>query len=67
MPVFASYRNQSIDMHSKSIDWFLYESNTGIFMLDLFTKVNLEVTCNRTTLFVALQLTHAQFHASPKI
>ena len=25
----ASYRNQSIDLHSKSIDWFLYESNTS--------------------------------------
>ena len=25
----ASYRNQSIDLHSKSIDWFLYEGNTG--------------------------------------
>ena len=24
-----SYRNQSIDLHSKSIDWFLYEGNTG--------------------------------------
>ena len=30
MPVLPSYRNQSIDLHSKSIDWFLYEGNTGI-------------------------------------
>ena len=29
MPVLPSYRNQSIDVHSKSIDWFLYESNTS--------------------------------------
>ena len=29
MPVLPSYRNQSIDLHSKSIDWFLYEGNTG--------------------------------------
>ena len=25
----APYRNQSIDLHNKSIDWFLYEGNTG--------------------------------------
>ena len=24
-----SYRNQSIDLHCKSIDWFLYECNIG--------------------------------------
>ena len=30
MPVLLSYRNQSIDLHSKSIDRFLYEGNTGI-------------------------------------
>ena len=30
IPVLPSYRNQSIDLHSKSIDWFLYEGNTGI-------------------------------------
>ena len=30
MPVLPSYRNQSIDLQSKSIDWFLYEGNTGI-------------------------------------
>ena len=29
MPLLPSYKNQSIDLHSKSIDWFLYESNTG--------------------------------------
>ena len=30
MPVLPSYRNQSIDLQSKSIDWFLYEGNIGI-------------------------------------
>ena len=30
MPVLPSYRNESIDLQSKSIDWFLYEGNTGI-------------------------------------
>ena len=29
MPVLSSYGNQSIDLHSKPIDWFLYEYNTG--------------------------------------
>ena len=29
MPVLPSYRNQLIDFHSKPIDWFLYENNTG--------------------------------------
>ena len=29
VPVFSSYRNQSIDLHNKSVDWFLYESNTS--------------------------------------
>ena len=28
MPVLSSYGKQSIDLHSKSIDWFLYEGNT---------------------------------------
>ena len=26
----ASYRNQSIDLLYKSVDWFLYEGNNGI-------------------------------------
>ena len=30
MPVLPSYRNQSIDLLRKTIDWFLYEGNTGI-------------------------------------
>ena len=30
MLVLPSYRNQSIDLLYKSIDWFLYEGNTGI-------------------------------------
>ena len=29
MPVLLSYRNQLIDLNSKSLDWFLYEGNTG--------------------------------------
>ena len=30
MAVLPSYRNQSIGLLYKSIDWFLYDSNTGI-------------------------------------
>ena len=30
MPVLPSYRNKSIDLNSKSVDWFLYDGNTGI-------------------------------------
>ena len=29
VPVLPSYRSQSIDLLCKSIDWFLYEGNTG--------------------------------------
>ena len=29
MPVLSSYRNQSTNLHSKSIGWFLYEGNTS--------------------------------------
>ena len=25
-----SYRNQSIDLQCKSIEWFLFENNTGV-------------------------------------
>ena len=31
MPVLPSYRNQSIDLLCKSIDWFLYEGKTGTY------------------------------------
>ena len=30
MPALSSYRNQSIDLHSKLNDWFVFEGNTGI-------------------------------------
>ena len=33
MPVLPSYRNQSIDLLWKSIDWFLYDGYTVIFGL----------------------------------
>ena len=28
-PMFQLYRNQSINLHDKSINWFLYEWNIG--------------------------------------
>ena len=27
--MFPSYRNQSVDLQSKSTDWFLYDGNIG--------------------------------------
>ena len=38
MPVLSSYRNQSIDLHCKSIDWFLYEGNTRIYWVNVRTN-----------------------------
>ena len=29
--MLPSYKNQSIDVHSKSINWFLYEGNTSTY------------------------------------
>ena len=34
MAVWPSYTNQSFDLQCKSIDWFLYEGNTGISWVD---------------------------------
>ena len=28
--LLPSHRSEFIDLHSKSIDWFLYESHTGV-------------------------------------
>ena len=33
MPLLPSYRNQLIDLLCKSVDWFLYEGNTGTSVL----------------------------------
>ena len=35
--VLLSYRNQSIDLLCKSIDWFLYEGNIGIKWVNHYT------------------------------
>ena len=48
MTVLPSYRNQSIDLHSKSIDWFLYEGSTGTLWVNIIfvLKQNLKNLCN---------------------
>ena len=33
--MLPSYRNQSIDLHSKSVDWFPYEGNTGTYWVNI--------------------------------
>ena len=35
VPVLPSYRNQLIDLLWKSIDWFLYEGNTGTWWIKI--------------------------------
>ena len=40
VPVLPSYRNQSIDLHSKSVDCFLYEGNTGTSWVNIKFKLD---------------------------
>ena len=35
VPVLPSYRNQSIDFHCKSVDWFLYGDHTSTYWVKL--------------------------------
>ena len=35
--MFPSYRNQSVDLQSKSTDWFLYDGNIGRYRVNLLT------------------------------
>ena len=51
MPVLLSYRNQSIDLLCKSIDWLLYEGNTGIQWVN-FTKLITHMSDRVTALAV---------------
>ena len=32
--MLLSYRNQLIDLHSNSIDWFLYDGNTDTYWVN---------------------------------
>ena len=48
MPVLLSYRNQSIDLLCKSIDWFLYEGNVDIsWFTELRTDISMQVFCKQ--------------------
>ena len=46
MSVLPSDRNQSVDLHSKSIDWFLYEGNTGLIKPHLFSLLKVGIYTN---------------------
>ena len=37
--MFPSYRNQSVDLLCKSIDWFLYDGNIGRYRVNLYKNV----------------------------
>ena len=37
--MYHSYRNQSIDVQSKSIDWFLYEEKVGRERVKIIHKI----------------------------
>ena len=59
VPVLPPYRNQSIDLLCKSIDWFLHEGNTDtwwvnvLFVVSSLTKIIL-ITKSVVSLFVLL-------------
>ena len=36
--MFPSYRNQSVDLHCKSTDWFLYDENIDRWRVKTVTK-----------------------------
>ena len=52
--MLPSYRNQSINLLCTSIDWFLYEGNTGTRWVNLKKKSNLELlkSCKVVKYFV---------------
>ena len=54
MPVLPSYRNQSIDLLCKSIDWFLYEGNTGIYWVNQQSLPVIESTASEILSFTFL-------------
>ena len=61
MLVLRLYKNQSIDLQSKSVDWFQYNPNTVLkcIKLSLHTQVELIFTYSGTfnsgTLFVFIE------------
>ena len=52
MSVLPSYRNQSINLLCKSIDWFLYGVNTGIYCVNwVFNDKQQRKEVNQTVSF----------------
>ena len=47
MPKLPSYRDQSIDLPCKSIDWFLYDGNFGFLWVKLISVVPATNTANK--------------------
>ena len=45
MSVLPLYRNQSINLHSKLVDWFLYGGNAGIWWVNTRKNFDLKTAC----------------------
>ena len=56
MPVLSSYRNQLIGILCKSIDWFLYEGNTGIQWVKLISIGQTNIPWVKLKLLASLNL-----------
>ena len=56
MAVLPSYRNQSIDLDSKSIDWFLHEGNTGIQWVNEYIRRNIIMSVLRKASFFSVEI-----------
>ena len=70
--MLSSYRNQSIDWHSKSINWFLYEGKVTLkVLLKVFVKQRMNILASavnrkdsKSTL--TLKVSEAYSESSPK-
>ena len=70
--MLSSYRNQSIDWHSKSINWFLYEGKVTLkVLLKVFVKQRMNILASavnrkdsKSTL--TLKVSEAYSKSSPK-
>ena len=56
MAVLPSYRNQSIDLDSKSIDWFLHEGNTGNQWVNEYIRRNIIMSVLRKASFYSVEI-----------
>ena len=48
MPKLPAYRNQSIDLPCKSIDWFLFDGNSGVQWVNCFPGSEAKQLCHHT-------------------